>query len=149
MATFTIKKPDSHKSRKRVGRGMSSGTGKTCSRGHNGQMSRSGATKRPWFEGGQMPLQRRVPKRGFNNIFKKEYQLVNVSQLEKIDLADITPEALKKAGVIKKADKKIKLLGNGEITKNINISVDAFTKAAKDKIEKAGGKVQIREKKQA
>jgi large subunit ribosomal protein L15 len=144
MLTLTIKKPDSHKRRKRVGRGPSSGMGKTSTRGMNGQMCRSGATRRAWFEGGQMPLLRRVPKRGFNNIFKKDYQLISVEQLNKLSETEVTPEVLKKAGLVKKADKMVKLLGDGEIKKAVNLYIDAYTTSAKEKIEKAGGKINNR-----
>ncbi|MFA5518523.1 MAG: 50S ribosomal protein L15, partial [Spirochaetota bacterium] len=115
MEQYTIKKPDSIKRRKRVGIGPSSGHGKTSCRGHKGQMSRSGSTVKPWFEGGQMPLQRRLPKRGFNNIFRKEYQIVNLAQLEKLNASEVTPEVLKKAGLIDKAAKPVKILGNGDL----------------------------------
>jgi large subunit ribosomal protein L15 len=144
MENYSLKKPSSIKKRKRVGRGMSSGCGKTSSRGMNGQKSRSGATYRAWFEGGQMPIQRRVPKRGFNNIFKTTYQLVNVSQLAKIKESEITPEILVSKGIIKEATDPVKLLANGDITKAVTITVDGYSKSAKEKIEKAGGTVKLR-----
>lgn len=145
MESYSIKKPSSVKSRKRVGRGMSSGCGKTSSRGMNGQMCRSGATIRPWFEGGQMPIQRRVPKRGFNNsIFKRRFQLVNVKQLEKLTISDITPDILEEKGLIRDKDVKIKILGDGDLSKSLNITADAFTASSKAKIEKAGGKITVR-----
>jgi len=101
MENYSVVKPEYIKSRKRVGRGRSrSGMGKTCGRGMNGQLSRSGSKKRPWFEGGQMPLQRRVPKRGFNNIFKKNYQLVNVDQLEGLTITELNPEEMVKKKII-------------------------------------------------
>jgi len=146
MEQYTIKKPDSIKRRKRVGIGPSSGHGKTSCRVHKGQMSRSGSTRKPWFEGGQMPLQRRIPKRGFNNIFKKEFQLVNVSQLEKLNLSEINPAVLCKAGLIDKADKPVKVLGKGDIKVSVKITADAFSSGAMDKIKKAGGEAILRPK---
>lgn len=144
MERYEIKKPEYIKKRKRVGHGRSSGSGKTCGRGQDGQKSRSGSSKRPWFEGGQMPLQRRVPKRGFNNIFKKEYQLVNVVQLEKLNDSEITPDVLEKNGLIKKSTKLVKILGNGDLTKSVKVSADAFSQSAIDKIKNAGGNIEIR-----
>ncbi len=134
------------KKRKRVGRGEGSGHGGTATRGMNGQKSRSGAKHRAWFEGGQMPLQRRVPKKGFTNIFKIHYQPVNLSRLQK--LADdnklennvVNPATLYKAGVINKAV-PYKILGNGEITAKLEIEAHAFSASAKEKIEKAGGTI--------
>lgn len=133
-------KGSTHK-KKRVGRGPGSGLGKTAGRGHKGQKSRSGYSSRPGFEGGQMPLQRRLPKRGFTNIFKKEW--IEIS-LAKIDANfnsgdDVTPEILHERGLIKKAKHDLVILGNGEVSKKLNISAHRFTKTAKDKIEKAGG----------
>ena len=145
MERYEIKKPEYIKTRKRVGHGRGSGTGKTCGRGQDGQKSRSGSSRRPWFEGGQMPLQRRVPKRGFNNIFKKQFQLVNVSQLEKISDSEITPEVLLKNGLIKDSTKLVKVLGNGELAKSFKVSADAFSQTAIDKIKKAGGDITVRE----
>jgi len=139
METYQLKKPSSVKKRKRVGTGRSSGDGRKCGRGQDGQRSRSGSTKRPWFEGGQMPLQRRVPKRGFTNIFKKEYQLVNISQLEKLNESTIDPVILKKAGLIKKESDLVKILGDGELTKSVKVVADAFSTSATEKITKAGG----------
>ena len=146
MEQYTIKKPDSMKKRKRVGIGPSSGHGKTSCRGHNGQLSRSGSSRKPWFEGGQMPLQRRIPKRGFNNIFRKEYQLINVSQLEKLNASEVTPEVLKKAGLIDKADKPVKILGKGDLKISVKVTADAFSNGAMDKIKAAGGEVNLRTK---
>lgn len=143
MADYTIKKPDSIKSRKRVGRGMSSGCGKTSSRGMNGQRSRSGSVRRPWFEGGQMPLYRRVPKRGFNNIFKKYYETVNISSLEKLNVAEVNSKVLEENGLIRSESNLVKILGNGELTKSLNVTVNAVSSSAKEKIEKAGGKITI------
>lgn len=128
--------------KKRIGRGQGSGTGGTSGRGHKGQRSRSGSKRRPWFEGGQMPLQRRVPKRGFTNIFKKEYQIVNLQDLEKIKKAnEVTPEVLFDNGMIRKKEEQVKILGQGELKQAMNVSAHAFSKSAKEKIEKAGGKV--------
>ncbi len=141
-----LKKTESNKDRKRVGRGPSSGHGKTCCRGQNGQMCRSGASRRAWFEGGQMPLQRRVPKRGFNSINKKYYQVVNLKDLERIDSNDITPEVLMDKGVIKKSHKLVKILGNGELKRSVKVVADAFSDSAKEEIGKAGGEAIIREK---
>ncbi len=136
--------PGSIKKRKRVGRGPGSGHGKTSCRGHKGQRSRSGSKIRPWFEGGQMPLQRRVPKRGFTNIFKKQFQLVNVRDLDRITgKKEITPEVLLSTGLINKKSIPVKVLGDGEIKNSIEISAHAFSASAKEKIEKAGGKVTI------
>ncbi len=136
--------PGSIKKRKRIGRGPGSGTGKTAGRGHKGQRSRSGSKIRPWFEGGQMPLQRRVPKRGFTNIFKKEFQVVNVKDLQRLEGAkEVTPESLFAAGIISKKSIPVKVLGDGEISAVVDISAHAFSASAKEKIEKAGGKVTV------
>lgn len=136
--------PGSIHKRRRVGRGQGSGFGGTAGRGQNGQRSRSGSKKRAWFEGGQMPLQRRLPKRGFTNIFKKEFQLVNLRDLERIDkVTEIGPEVLRKTGLVKKKSVSIKILGQGELKKALTISAHAFSESAKDKIEKAGGTVKV------
>ena len=132
------------KKRKRVGRGPGSGHGKTSTRGHKGQMARSGARRTPGFEGGQMPLIRRVPKRGFTNIFKKEYQILNLESLK--DLKDqkiITPSLMKKMGLIKREDKSVKILGKGDISVPLTIQANAFSKKAKEKIEGCGGKTEV------
>jgi large subunit ribosomal protein L15 len=139
MELYTLKKPASIKRKKRVGIGPSSGHGKTSCKGHKGQMARSGAKHRAWFEGGQMPLQRRIPKRGFNNIFKVYFQIVNVSQLDKIDAAEITPEVLVKSGLIDSVCEPVKILGNGEISKGKKVIADAFSASAIEKIKNAGG----------
>jgi len=139
MELYTLKKPASIKRKKRVGIGPSSGHGKTSCRGHKGQMARSGAKHRAWFEGGQMPLQRRIPKRGFNNIFKVYYQVVNVSQLDKLEASEITPEVLVKSGLIDSVCEPVKILGNGEISKGKKVFADAFSASAIEKIKKAGG----------
>jgi len=144
MEEYTIKKPASIKKRKRVGTGPSAGGGKTAGRGHKGQKARSGSRYRAWFEGGQMPLQRRVPKRGFNNIFKKYYQIVNVAQLNKFEVNEINPEILFKMGLIKDSAKLIKILGNGEFTKSVKITADSFSESAMNKIKNAGGEAIIR-----
>lgn len=135
--------PGSRKKRKRVGRGPGSGHGKTSCRGHKGQKARSGGGVKPGFEGGQMPLQRRLPKRGFTNIFQKEYVIVNVGTLEKLSETDITPELLVNEGVVKNVRDGIKILGQGELTKALNIKAHAFSASAKEKITKAQGSVEI------
>lgn len=136
-----ISRPESYKTRKRVGRGGSSGLGKTSGRGQKGQFSRSGAPHRAWFEGGQMPIQRRVPKRGFNNSnFRQEYQIVKLSSIAKMTETDITPELLQAKGLVDCAESAIKILANGDIAAAKNVTADLFSAAAKVKIEKAGGK---------
>ncbi len=135
----------SKKEVKRVGRGPGSGNGKTAGMGHKGQKARAGRGMRPGFEGGQMPLQRRLPKRGFNNIFASKIVTVNVSDLEK-KFADgdvVDAAALKTAGLIKKELDGIKVLGNGELTKKLTVKVNAYSEAAKAKIEAAGGKAEV------
>ena len=138
--------PGSKKTRKRVGRGESSGLGKTCGKGSNGQKSRSGASIPAGFEGGQMPLIKRVPKRGFSNYpFKKEYALINVMDLEELfdDGTEITAELLIASGVIKKVLDGVKVLGDGDITKKFTVKVQKISESAKNKIEAAGGKVEV------
>ena len=134
----------SRKKRKRVGRGPSSGHGKTSCRGHKGQKSRSGGNIRPGFEGGQMPLQRRLPKRGFTNIFKKNYVLINIKELKAFE-ADTTLdiEALKDAGLVKRTSDRVKLLGDGEIVHPLIVKVHKASRQAAAKIEAAGGRVEI------
>ncbi len=135
----------SKKAAKRIGRGAGSGTGKTAGKGHKGQNARSGGGVRPGFEGGQMPLQRRVPKRGFVNIFRTNYATVNVSDLNKFeDGATVDAQALKEAGLIKKTLDGVKVLGNGELEKKLNVTAAKFSAAAKEKIEKAGGKAEVK-----
>jgi len=124
-------------SRKRVGRGPGSGLGKTAGRGEKGQKSRTGYSSRPGFEGGQMPLVRRVPKRGFTNIFKTEYAVVNLSQLAELE-GDITPESLKEQGLVR-SGRPVKVLGDGEIGKALRVTAHKFSKSARAKIEAAGG----------
>ena len=133
------------KDAKRIGRGHGSGNGKTAGKGHKGQKARSGGGVRPGFEGGQMPLQRRIPKRGFNNIFAKQYVIVNVSDLEAKfeDGAVIDSKAIVEAGLTKKVLDGIKVLGNGEVTKSFTVKAAAFSKSAVEKIEKAGGKTEV------
>ena len=129
---------------KRVGRGIGSGTGKTSGKGHKGQNARSGGGVRPGFEGGQMPLYRRLPKRGFKNIFAKQYVTVNVEVLDKFENgAEVTAETLKEAGIISKVLDGVKFLGRGEVTKSLNVKVAGYTASAKEKIEKAGGKAEV------
>ena len=130
---------------KRLGRGVGSQLGKTSGKGHKGAKARSGGGKRPGFEGGQMPLTRRLPKRGFTNIFGKEYATVNVSALNVFeDGATVTAEALIDAGLIKKTLDGVKVLGGGELTKKLTVSVDKVTESAKQKIEAIGGKVEVK-----
>lgn len=127
---------------KRVGRGQGSGHGGTSCKGHNGQRSRSGHKQRPWFEGGQMPIQRRLPKRGFTNIFRTEYTILNLKDLTRLEkIAKVSPEILVEKGMIRNLRKPLKILGVGEITQPIEISANAFSKSAKEKIEAVGGKV--------
>ena len=135
--------PGSRKNPKRVGRGSGSGMGKTCGRGQKGQKSRSGGKPHPWFEGGQMPLQRRLPKRGFTNIFKKSYDLVNLRSLAelKVDGA-VTPQILKEKGLIRDL-KAVKVLGDGELTGAVEIHAHKFSQSALLKIEKSGGKAVV------
>jgi len=130
---------------KRLGRGLGSGHGRTSTKGHKGQKSRSGGAKGTGFEGGQMPLQRRVPKRGFSNFpFKKHYAIINLDDLNKIENAEtITPELLVEKGIIKDIKDGLKVLGNGEINKPIIIKTHAISKSARQKIELAGGKVEV------
>lgn len=136
--------PGSVKNRKRLGRGTATGQGKTSGRGMNGQKSRSGGGVRPGFEGGQMPLYRRLPKRGFTNIFGTVYSEINVEALNMFeDGAEITPEVLKAEGILKKQLDGVKILGNGDITKKLTVKAHKFSKSAIEKIEAAGGKVEV------
>jgi len=128
--------------RKRVGRGMGSGMGKTSTRGHKGQRSRSGSRMLRGFEGGQMPLHRRMPKRGFKNIFRKEYSIVNVESLAGLNETTITPDVLRQAGVIK-TKHPVKVLGDGELKSAITVHAHKFSKSAQEKITKAGGKFEV------
>ena len=133
--------PGATRKRKRVGRGDSSGLGRTCGRGEKGQKSRSGSVIRPHFEGGQIPLFRRIPKRGFNHPSHKEFNLVNVSVLEKFFEPgdEVTPDVLRDKGVIRKNNLPVKVLANGELSKKLTVKASKFSKAAKEKIEAAGG----------
>jgi large subunit ribosomal protein L15 len=134
----------SSKKRKRIGRGPGSGHGKTSCRGHKGQKARSGGSIAPGFEGGQMPLTRRLPKRGFTNIFKKSYAVVNLKDLSRLGQRDaIDIEALREAGLVKKIQDGVKVLGEGEITYPLVLKANRVSKTAKSKIEAAGGKVEI------
>jgi len=128
--------------RKRVGRGMGSGMGKTSIRGHKGQRSRSGSRMIRGFEGGQMPLHRRMPKRGFTNIFRKEYNIVSLERLAELGETTINPDVLRQAGVIK-TKHPVKILGDGELSVALTVSAHKFSKSAQEKITKAGGKVEV------
>ena len=132
----------SSEKRKRVGRGMGSGMGKTSTRGHKGQRSRSGSRMMRGFEGGQMPLHRRMPKRGFTNIFRKEYAIVNLESLASLGETTITPEVLRKAGIVK-TKLPVKVLGDGELSTALTIHAHKFSKSAQEKITKAGGKFEV------
>ena len=129
----------STKSRKRVGRGHGSGLGKSAGRGDKGAGQRSGFKRRAWFEGGQMPLARRLPMRGFHNLFKKDFQIVNVNRIEALGLKEVNAQILKENGLIRSALKPVKILGNGDIKSKIDITATVFSQSAKEKIEKAGG----------
>ena len=130
---------------KRLGRGVGSGLGKTSGKGHKGAKARSGGGKRPGFEGGQMPLTRRLPKRGFTNIYRKEYAAINVSALNVFeDGTEVTVQTLLDAGLIKKTLDGVKILGGGELEKKLTVSVDKVTESAKQKIEAIGGKVEVK-----
>ena len=143
MNLSTIRAPrKAAEKRKRVGRGMGSGMGKTSTRGHKGQWSRSGARLLRGFEGGQMPLHRRIPKRGFKNIFREEYAVVNLDRLEAVGETEITPDVLRKAGVVR-TKKRIKILGNGELKSALTVKAHKFSKTAEAKITKAGGKFEV------
>lgn len=136
--------PGATKNCKRKGRGHGTGNGKTAGRGHKGQKARSGGGVRLGFEGGQMPLYRRLPKRGFNNIFRKVYAQVNVSDLEIFDNDTVvTVELLKEHGLVKKVVDGVKILGNGELTKKLEVRATKFTKTAQEKIQSVGGKVEV------
>ena len=136
--------PGSSRDVKRIGRGHGSGNGKTAGKGHKGQKARAGRGMRAGFEGGQMPLHRRIPKRGFNNIFATPYAIVNVASLNRFeDGAVVNTEALLNAGIINKAPYGVKILGNGKIEKSLTVQVAAFSESAKAKIEAAGGKAEV------
>ena len=130
---------------KRIGRGHGSGNGKTAGKGHKGQKARAGHGQRPGFEGGQMPLQRRIPKRGFNNIFRVEYATVNVGQLNVFENGSVVDaEALREAGLVKKILGGVKILGNGELERKLTVQAAAFSKSAEEKINAAGGKAEVK-----
>ncbi|KGG81021.1 50S ribosomal protein L15 [Caloranaerobacter azorensis] len=132
------------KKRKRLGRGTATGQGKTAGRGQKGQKSRSGGGVRPGFEGGQMPLYRRLPKRGFTNRFAKEYAIVNIETLNRFeDNTEVTPELLLETGIIKKVMDGVKILGDGELNKKLTVKAHKFSKSAVEKIEGVGGKVEV------
>ncbi|MBD5158989.1 MAG: 50S ribosomal protein L15 [Ruminococcus sp.] len=136
--------PDSNKAVKRIGRGHGSGNGKTAGKGHKGQNARSGGGVRIGFEGGQMPLARRIPKRGFNNIFATKYAVVNVSDLNKFtDDTVVDTELLVASGLVKKVNDGVKILGNGELTAKLTVKAAKFSQSAIEKIEKAGGKAEV------
>ncbi len=127
------------KSRKRIGRGMGSGRGKTSTRGHKGQHAGTGFSQKRGFEGGQMPLHRRLPKRGFTNIFKKQYAILNLGRLEKLEGETFNPDRLVELGVIRKVGDGLKILGTGQLTRKVAVEAHFFSKSAKEKIEAAGG----------
>jgi len=144
MKLHTLKPPKgSRTSPKRVGRGSGSGMGKTSTRGHKGAKARSGYRDRRGFEGGQMPLHRRLPKIGFTNIFKQEYQVVNLRDLARLNPGEITAEALKAAGIVRSSRLPVKVLGSGSIDKPYTVKAAAFSKSAVTKIEAAGGKAEV------
>ena len=134
--------PGSNKKRKRVGRGDGSGHGKTSCRGHKGQGARSGGNVQPGFEGGQMPLQRRLPKRGFHNPFRVQMSVVNVAQLQALPESEVTPQSLTQHGLIASKG-RVKILGEGKLSKALTVKAHGFSAAAKEKIEAAGGKVEL------
>lgn len=136
--------PGSKKKRNRVGRGIGSGNGKTAGKGMKGQLSRSGGGKRPGFEGGQMPLYRLIPKRGFTNIWAKQYAEVNVATLNRFENGTtVDPVALVEAGILKNVCDGVRILGNGELEKSLTVVAQGFTKSAQQKIEAAGGKIEV------
>jgi len=136
--------PGSHRNRKRIGRGHGSGTGKTSGKGHKGQKARAGGSVKPGFEGGQMPLQRRLPKRGFNPLTRKEYALVNLRDLELFEAGSVVDvETLGKAGLIGQLKDGVKILGDGELTKSLTVKAHKFSKSAQEKIAAAGGTVEV------
>jgi len=147
MGRYEIKPSEgSRQTRKRIGRGPGSSTGKTAGKGMKGQKSRSGYSHRAWFEGGQMPLQRRVPKRGFKNPFRREYEVVNLGDLDRIKGSDVSKEALAEAGLIRSVNADVKILGNGMLEKSVNVTVEAFSATAREAIEAAGGSCTVIEK---
>jgi large subunit ribosomal protein L15 len=145
MQLHELKSPKGARTKKkRLGRGIGSGLGKTSGKGHNGQNARSGGGVRPGFEGGQMPLQRALPKRGFTSIFKKDYNEINIARLNVFaDGTEVTPELLKQEGLIKSIKDGIRVLGNGDLEKSLTVRAHGFTKTAADKIQAAGGKAEV------
>ncbi len=144
MNLSSLTPPEGQKHRKkRIGRGMGSGTGKTSTRGHKGARSISGYSIMRGFEGGQMPLHRRLPKRGFTNIFKKEFAIVNINQLEKLSGDVFNADILMELGIVKKLGDGLKILGTGELTRKITVEAHIFSKAAAEKIQKAGGEAKV------
>jgi len=131
------------KNRKRLGRGNASGTGGTAGRGHKGYHSRSGSKHRVWSEGGTMPIYRRLPKRGFTNIFREEFQIVNLEVIARLQLSEVTLETLYQKGIIKSLSKPVKILAVGELSEPVTITANAFSKTAKEKIEASGGRAEI------
>jgi large subunit ribosomal protein L15 len=144
MNLSNLRPPKGQKQKKRrIGQGMGTGRGKYSGRGAKGAKSISGYSKMRGFEGGQMPLHRRLPKRGFTNIFRKEYAIINVGSLEKLDGDSFTPESLVASGAVKKLNAGLKILGNGDLTKKINIKAHFYSKSALDKIQKVGGSAEV------
>lgn len=145
MELHTLKPPKGAKKKpKRLGRGNASGQGKTAGKGSKGQRARSGPKSSRGYEGGQMPLQRRVPKRGFTNIFRKEYEVLNVDRLNSFEAgSEVTPEVLRQAGIVKLNRNGVKILGGGEITVGLTVRAHQFSASAKEKIEKAGGRTEV------
>ncbi len=144
MNLSNLKPPAGQKhARKRIGRGMGSGRGKTATRGSKGQRAGTGYSLMRGFEGGQMPLHRRLPKRGFTNIFKKQYAVINLGRLDKLDGDAFTPDRLVELGVVRKARDGVKVLGSGELTRKIRVEAHFFSRSALDKIQKAGGEATV------
>lgn len=144
MNLSNLRPPKGQKHKKqRIGQGMGSGRGKYSGRGAKGQKSISGYSKMRGFEGGQMPLHRRLPKRGFTNIFRKEYAIINVGALERLEGDSFTPESLAERGVVKKLNAGLKILGNGELTRKISVRAHVYSKSALEKIQKAGGVAEV------
>ncbi len=145
MKLHELKRPANSRTRRKVvGRGPGSGHGKTSGRGEKGQKSRAGGASRPWFEGGQLPLHRRIPKRGFTNIFRQEYSILNVKDLERFEAgASVTPATLCEAGLVRTAGSPVKILGEGNLSKALTVSAHRFSKSAADKIRAAGGSLEV------
>ncbi len=145
MKLHELKPPPGARSRRKiVGRGPGSGHGQTSGRGEKGQKARSGGSSRPWFEGGQLPLHRRVPKRGFTNIFRKEYTILNVKDLERFEAGSaVTPATLREAGLVRTAARGVKILGEGTLSKPLTVSAHRFSRAAAEKIRAAGGRLEV------